>query len=147
MHTMMSATDPPLEARPGLHRRVADLLSAVTHWAAGRADISAVALVGSYARGAATPTSDVDLVLLTHDPACYLTDTAWIACFGHVERQQIEDWGKVTSVRVYYAGGLEVEFGLTLPDWGADPPDEGTRQVIEQGILMLLDRRAAPTAS
>ncbi|WP_210730372.1 nucleotidyltransferase domain-containing protein [Streptomyces sp. S816] len=33
-------------------------------------------LVGSYARGAARPDSDVDIVLLKADPARYLTDTA-----------------------------------------------------------------------
>jgi predicted nucleotidyltransferase len=47
-------------------------LDQVVLWAAEHADIQAVALVGSYARGKPTPSSDVDLVLLVDEPRNYL---------------------------------------------------------------------------
>jgi predicted nucleotidyltransferase len=100
----------------------------------------AVALVGSYARGTAKPTSDVDLVILTSCPQRYLQATGWTTAFGPVAGQAIEDWGKVTSLRVWYEGGEEVEFGITTPEWVAHPIDEGTRKVISDGIRILFDR-------
>jgi predicted nucleotidyltransferase len=114
-------------------------LSEIVRWAEARPDIRAVALVGSYARGAATPESDVDLVLITSRPKAYLEDTDWARAFGEIDCQQIEDYGKVTSLRVWYADSKEVEFGLTSPAWASQPLDEGTRQVIAVGMRILYD--------
>jgi predicted nucleotidyltransferase len=110
-------------------------LSAVVQWASAQPDIIAVALVGSYARGTARPTSDVDLVILTTCPQRYVQVTDWAATFGPIAQQAIEDWGKVTSLRVWYDRGQEVEFGITTPEWVAHPIDEGTWKVISDGIL------------
>jgi predicted nucleotidyltransferase len=114
-------------------------LSEIIHWAEARPDMRALTLVGSHARGTATSESDVDLVLITSQPEAYLEDTGWASAFGKIERQQIEDWGKVTSLRVWYADGREVEFGLTGPAWAAQPLDEGTRRVIADGVKILYD--------
>ena len=115
-------------------------LSAVVRWASAQPDIVAVALVGSYARGTANPTSDVDLVILTTCPQRYLQATNWATTFGPVAEQAIEDWGKVTSLRVWYEDGDEVEFGITTPEWVTHPIDEGTRRVISNGMRILFDR-------
>ena len=112
----------------------------IAFWAASRDDIAAVALVGSYARGTASVDSDIDLVILTAHPEGYIQDTTWVGLFGEVARQQVEDWGKVTSLRVWYADGREVEFGITTPDWIAEPLDEGTAQAIAGGIKLLFER-------
>ncbi|HET7011791.1 MAG TPA: nucleotidyltransferase domain-containing protein [Anaerolineales bacterium] len=119
---------------------VAAFLETVRAWAAGEDDIEAVVLVGSHARGQARPGSDVDLVILTTDPQRYLRERRWLETFGSVAAQNLEDWGRVTSVRAVYADGLEVEFGLTTPDWAEAPVDEGTRQVIEKGCVVVFDR-------
>ncbi len=100
-----------------------------------------MALVGSWARGTAPPDSDVDLVLVVSDPAIYLTDDTWLANFGAVRRIEREDWGLVQSRQVFYAGGPEVGFGLTARRWTAiDPVDEGTAQVVADGVRVLLNR-------
>ena len=115
-------------------------LSAVVQWATAQPDIVAVALVGSYAKGTANPTSDVDLVILTSHPRRYLQATDWAATFGPIAKLEVEDWGKVTSLRVWYERGKEVEFGITTPEWVAHPIDEGTWKVITGGIRILFDR-------
>jgi len=116
------------------------LLSAVVRWATAHPDVLAVALVGSHARGCATPTSDVDLVVIAVDPQRFLQETDWTTAFGVVTRQAVEHWGVVTSLRVWYEGGPEVEFGLTGAEWVAEPLDAGTRQVVSEGIRVLFDR-------
>lgn len=116
-----------------------ELLDGVVRWARARADVRAVVLVGSHARGAARPDSDVDLVLLVERPDELLADTTWLSAFGAVVRCELEHWGRVESLRAWYSSGLEVEFGLTTPDW-ATRPDEGTERVLSDGARVLLDR-------
>ncbi len=59
---------------------------------------------------------------------------------GKVYRQQTEYYGACTSVRVWYEGGAEIEFGLVEPSWIALPLDEGTRRVLSDGYCVLYDR-------
>jgi len=120
--------------------RVNRFLEDFTAWASSRADIQAVALAGSYARCTATDSSDVDLVVITSYPNYYLEQKKWAAKFGEIGRQQTEDYGKLTSIRIWYTIGLEVEYGITDEDWVSLPFDEGTRQVIQDGLVILFER-------
>jgi predicted nucleotidyltransferase len=130
-----------LTISPGFSAEVMphDLLERATRWASERSDIRGLALVGSHASSRARPDSDVDLVLLTTEPKRYLEDTSWVSVFGTSRLIALESWGKVTSVRVHYDPGPEVEFGITTPDWAASPVDAGTRRVVHDGIVVLLD--------
>ena len=119
------------------------LLAAVMDWAGNRHDITGIALVGSHARGQARPDSDVDLVLLTTEPAGLLEDAPWVKTFGKVASLGTEHWGNVTSLRVWYERGPEVEFGISTPDWAALPPDPGAARVVRDGMTVLLDRHGA----
>jgi predicted nucleotidyltransferase len=112
-----------------------------TRWASGQADILAVALVGSHARNVAREDSDVDLVILTNVSQKYLAHDDWSSLFGVVSQKQIEDYGRLTSLRVWYESGLEVEYGFTTPAWAETPLDEGTRKVIEGGMRVLFERQ------
>ena len=94
------------------NRNVEDFLLTVEQWARDRVDIEGVGLVGSHARGVATPDSDVDLVILTTDPEPYFLNKTWALAFGEIERNQVEDYGKVRSLRIQYEKGLEVEYGF-----------------------------------
>ncbi len=123
------------------NERVRKFLEHFTAWARDRCDILAVALVGSYARGAARSDSDIDLVIITTNRAQYLSDIRWTARFGEPARNQTEDYGLVTSLRVWYSDGLEVEYGFTDERWVALPLDKGTRQVIADGMQVLFERR------
>lgn len=120
--------------------KVALFLKEVAQWAAARGDILALALVGSYARNAATETSDVDLVLIVVEPNQYSKDRSWVQRFGQVVKSQIEDYGLLVSIRVWYRDGLEVEYGITDERWAAMPLDAGTQQVIADGMKVLFER-------
>ncbi len=116
------------------------LLSQVTAWAKLRPDIFGVLLAGSHASGSASVDSDVDLIILCDSPETYVNDRSWARNFGEVKEERIEDWGKLTSVRVYYENGLEIEFGFSDAAWAAQPLDAGTREVLRDGFQILFDR-------
>jgi len=117
---------------------VEKFLASATAWAARQPAVKALALVGSHARGTARPDSDVDLLILGEDAAELVHHVEWTSRFGEVTRSTVEDWGRVKSIRVWYADGLEVEFGVTTPDWALEP-DEGTWGVVRDGLRVLLD--------
>jgi len=55
---------------------IEEFLGAIADWASAQSDVQAVARVGSCARGAAGPDSDIDLVLPVANPQKYLSDAA-----------------------------------------------------------------------
>jgi predicted nucleotidyltransferase len=120
--------------------RIDTLLTGVRKWAARDPRVRAVILVGSQARGAAGPDSDVDLVIVTESPAQLVADRRWVDSFGPVERRAEEHWGLVHSLRLWYRDGPEVEFGIAAPEWLAEPLDPGTRDVLRAGYRILFDR-------
>jgi predicted nucleotidyltransferase len=121
---------------------VIDLIEDFMRWSRRRKDIRAVALVGSYARETATEISDVDLVIIAEKPEVYTTSTEWIRVFGKAIAQQVEDYGKLISLRVWYESGLEVEYGFTTRDWIKTPLDKGTKRVIDDGLRVLFEKEA-----
>ena len=122
-----------------LNSEVEKFLSNVVAWAETVPDLTAVALVGSQARGDTNPDSDIDLVLLFEEPDKFLKERSWISLFGELHRIEEEDWGKVTSLRAFYADGLEVEFGVTGLDWASAPTEQGDILVIQEGIVVLYE--------
>lgn len=115
-------------------------LQQVYQWARQQGDIQALAVVGSQARRTARPDSDIDLIILADCPGRYLEGQGWASQFGRPEWQQVEDYGKLTSLRVGYQAGPEVEYGLAAPDWAALPVDPGTQRVLMDGIQLLYER-------
>lgn len=70
-----------------------------------------------------------------------LNRDAWIQRFGNVSALQLEDYGPVQSRRVFYASGIEVEYGITTRDWlNTTPIDEGTQKVLNDGYCLLDDK-------
>jgi hypothetical protein len=65
--------------------------------------------------------------------------------FGDITDVRSEDYGAVQSIRVHYANGLEVEFGFANLSWAeTEPIDEGTAEVVADGMVILLDQHGAP---
>jgi predicted nucleotidyltransferase len=129
-----------IENNRSMKKQVKELLNAVVSWAEAKPDILGVALVGSYARGKAKIDSDVDLVFLTLNPKVLIDKPEWINEFGDAKSLKVEDWGLVTSLRVFYQEDFEVEYGITTLEWAREPLDEGTCQVIADGLKVLLDK-------
>ena len=81
----------------------------------------------------------MDLLILTTKRERYLLDQTWVSLFGETGRCQIEDWGKLKSLRIHYRNWLEVEYGLSTPEWASSPLDDGTLRVVSDGIKILYD--------
>ena len=117
-----------------------DYIKTITKWAKSQEKIQALALVGSYARKQARPDSDIDFLFMCQNTDILLNDISWINQFGKVEKSSREEWGIVTSLRVLYQDGKELEFGIAPLSWADLPADPGTRRVVSDGILILKDR-------
>ncbi len=117
------------------------MIDAIEGWARSRPDIVGVAVVGSWARGAAMMASDLDVVLLTTDPAVYLASMGWWDFLGAADLVATEKWGVLDERRIALQSGLEIEFGITEPSWARiDPPDPGTQRVARDGMDVVFDR-------
>ncbi len=125
-----------MTGEPGRAAQVSDLTGRVVRWAAARPDVVAVALVGSWARGAARPDSDVDLVVLTRDRDGYL---GWPGCDAGWADLRTRWWGPLLERRFRLPGGLEVEIGFAPGSWAAEPVDPGTARVVTDGLVVLHD--------
>jgi predicted nucleotidyltransferase len=118
---------------------VQQILDRVTRWATARRDTMGLLLVGSYARRAARPDSDIDLVLLTADEAQY-ADNSWAHELALGSLTRVQHWGAVTERRFRTRSGLEVEINIGSPGWaGTNPVDPGTRRVVTDGATVLHD--------
>jgi len=116
-------------------------LAPLIAWARSEAGFQGVLLVGSRARGAERPDSDVDLVIVAEDRDRYLEDQGWLEVMsGSGPAAKREHWGALTSLRLKLASGLELDLGLVEPGWAStDPVDPGTARVISDGARILLD--------
>ncbi len=116
-------------------------LASLKSFAERDARIESVIIVGSYARGTNTPSSDLDLCILTPDKPKMVGCPDFIQIFGPFSRKQTEYYGACTSIRVWYDSGLEVEFGLVEPSWASLPLEAGTKQVLADGYRVLVDKK------
>ncbi|MBF6594916.1 MAG: aminoglycoside 6-adenylyltransferase [Thermaceae bacterium] len=118
------------------------LLEQITVWAEARPDVRAVALVGSWAREAARPNSDMDLMLLVFEPELFERETKWVKeiSVSKPKRWQDEDYGAASSRRVFLEDGSELEFTFSTLAWASTAPvDPGTFRVIKDGCRILYD--------
>ena len=117
-------------------RRVLHDLAA---WCSQRADVRALALVGSRARDDARYDSDVDVVLLTTDPGRYLANDDWARALG-AKVVGTRQWGMLTERRLLMATGMEIDLGVVDLTWAATAPlDEGTAKVARDGLIPIYD--------
>jgi uncharacterized protein len=118
---------------------IEDVIERITRWAAARKDVLGLLLVGSCARNAARPDSDIDLVLLTDEITRYADDT-WADELNLGEPTRVRPWGPITERRFLTNTGLEVEINIGSLEWAnAAPVDPGTQQVVTDGARILHD--------
>jgi uncharacterized protein len=129
--------------------RAGQIVDRVVEWGRKRTGISGIALVGSFAREAAGPSSDIDLVLLSTEPASFRTDTTWMkeidwnALFTSVATWEDADYSSVWSRHVHLRDGEEIEFTFAPLSWAlVEPIDPDTRQIVLRGFKLLYDPAA-----
>jgi len=109
-------------------------------WATKRKDIRATALVGSYAREELEKDSDVDLVIITETPQKYISNTEWTRVFGKPITKKVEEYGKLTSLRIWYENGLEIEYGFATRDWTTTLKKDDLKRIKEDGLRVLFEK-------
>lgn len=122
-------------------RRVQDAVARARTLPSALPGVVAIALVGSWARDMANAESDVDLILLTEQPAIALNWSGWVSAFGDdVEIVRTADFGAIQERRLRLPNGLIVEVGIGSPSWAATcPVDAGTDRVARDGLVPLHD--------
>ena len=129
-----------LSCAPGFLRTSNGSFASVLAFANVREDVRAVALVGSHARGAARPDSDVDVVMLSTEPDTYVDGCDWIERLDGAMLVATRRWGVLTERRLVLASGTEVDFGVAHPSWASIRPlDPGTARVARAGLVPLYD--------
>ena len=121
-----------------------EIVAPIVSWARRRPDIRGLALAGSWARGAARPDSDIDLILLVDEPETFrrqgwLDGITWHE--GHVTQWHDADYGVAWSRHLQLGDSREIEFTFCRPSWAdIDPVDAGTVEVVLGGCRVLLDK-------
>ncbi|WP_310603895.1 nucleotidyltransferase domain-containing protein [Anaerosporobacter sp.] len=118
-----------------------DIINMITEWGTNDSQIEAIVLVGSFARQANKPDSDIDVCIITEFKEELLYKISFIHHLGNVKNFVIEYWGACTSIRVWFEEGEEVEFGLVEPSWYSTPLDQGTHKVLNDGYQILVDKQ------
>ena len=116
------------------------VLAAFAAWAPLHADVVAVGLVGSWARGAAREDSDVDVVVVSSAPEERVTAADWPASLRAAPVLRRRRWGVLIETRLGMPDGLEVEIGVVPIAWTrTDPLDRGTARVVTDGLRIVYD--------
>lgn len=117
-----------------------DFIEDFMRWATKRKDIRAVALVGSYAREELDKDADIDLVIITETPQKYITNTEWTRVFGRPITKKVEEYGKLTSLRIWYENGLEIEYGFAPREWIQTLSGDEMKQIPDDGLRVLFEK-------
>jgi drug/metabolite transporter (DMT)-like permease len=127
-------------------RPIENTLHAVIAWAASRPDILGAALIGSWARGEATASSDVDLMFIAVAPDAF-RENDWPNQIGWAAPVRVigsrdAAYGVVWSRHVQLSGGPEIEFSFADQSWAAtNPVAPSTLDVVRGGLRILVDKQ------
>jgi predicted nucleotidyltransferase len=120
------------------------LTELVAKWVRSRADLKSLGLAGSWARGAARPDSDIDLIVLADKPSDYRADRSWLSAVlapdFSILSDRDESYGIAWSLRALLEPRAEIELTFAPLDWAAIPIDPGTRRVVGDGFRVILDK-------
>ena len=111
------------------------VLAAFADWASLRADVVAVGLVGSWARGTARPDSDVDVVVVSTAPETRVAAATGRPGLSAAPVLRRRRWGVLVETRLGLPDGLEVEVGVVPTGWTSPRG----RRVVRDGMRILYD--------
>lgn len=116
------------------------LFNEFKEWLEHQNDIKGVAVVGSYARGEHNSKSDLDLIIISTNKDFTLSIIKSDFHYSGIKSCSLEEWGILTSLRVFYDNGLEVEYGVVTYQWVSEPLDEGTKNVVKNGFKIIAEK-------
>lgn len=126
---------------------VDSIVSAVAGWALHREDTRAMALIGSWARGDAHQTSDIDLLLLSDCAHEYRRRQEWITEIDfestgyRVASLQDTSYGVVWSCHIALLPPGKVELTFAPHTWArTDTVDAGTLRVVKDAFRIIFDK-------
>jgi predicted nucleotidyltransferase len=123
-----------------IKKRVDLFLENFKEWSEQQTHIKGVAVVGSFARGDFHSNSDVDLTIISTNKDLTLEIIKNEFNFGNIESSTLEEWGILTSLRIFYDNDLEVEYGVVTDQWVKEPLDEGTKNVVKNGFKDVTEK-------
>lgn len=104
-------------------------------------------MAGSWARGLATASSDLDLMILTSDLEGWTCDVARLSAqLAHLglaiaAEPALETYGVASSWRFRPMPAIELELTFVDLSWAnIDPVDPGTLRVANDGLVTLIDK-------
>ena len=104
----------------------------------GNSNIQTILLVGSYSRNEQKTDSDIDVMIITNNKREMVESHEWINIFGNIKQCTQEEWGVVTSLRVF-TDEFEYEFGIGNLDWIQMPLDKGTERTLTDGYTIFYE--------
>jgi uncharacterized protein len=122
------------------------LLGTIALWAKTQADLKALGLAGSWARGTARSDSDLDLLILADDPEKYRSDQRWLYHITLPKPFRIvsywgTSYGAVWSCHTLLKPAATLELTFAAIEWSStNPIDEGTRRVVNDGFHVIIDK-------
>lgn len=115
------------------------ILARVATWAGDQTHVRAIAVVGSWARRAASMASDLDLVIIGDHPTQFVDHEGWWSFVEDASLIRTQAWGSVTERRLRLPSGLELDIAVAPVAWACIPVDAGTRRVLAHGATRLYD--------
>ncbi|KMN83798.1 hypothetical protein VK98_01175 [Chromobacterium sp. LK11] len=127
-----------LSLAPQNHR-----LQSATAWAHSRPDVDALILSGSFARddGSVDIHSDLDLEIISPDPAALAADDGWLRDIGPLLTVLRLGEGQAWPTRLsIYADGVKIDFTLAGPARLQAMRELGLDPLYQRGYRVLLDK-------
>ena len=120
------------------------LLQRIVEWSHACPEVQAVALVGSGARGdyPADEWSDIDLILVTSTPDCFLQSSGWLDAIDEpwISTVERDSAGKIVERRVLFRSGVDVDFIVLSVERVQALREEPLASIISRGMQVLLDK-------
>ena len=122
-----------------------DILNLTVEFAQGNADVIAVGLCGSWARGNAKSDSDIDLLILVRNKSKFkktnwIKDLAFEKINEKVEHFKDKIYGLVWSRHIFLNSKAQIEFSFAESSWAnTENLDKGTHKVVSDGFKIIYD--------
>jgi len=131
-------------------RCACSLIAMIRAMVVTRDGLRALAVCGSWARGAARPESDLDLLLVAADPAAWRREQGWVARLPYSEAGRTyrshrnATYGVAWSAHIRLDPEAALELTFAPVAWAhTDPVDPGTRRVVSGGFRVVIDKDGA----